>query len=59
MFARLVGESFARNPRRKVLTAAALVVGMAVVGVGLVRLGLGRRLVDAGVLLPARFRRLQ
>jgi putative ABC transport system permease protein len=30
MFARLVGESFARNPRRKVLTAAALVVGMAV-----------------------------
>jgi putative ABC transport system permease protein len=30
MFARLVRESFARNPRRKVLTAAALVVGMAV-----------------------------
>jgi putative ABC transport system permease protein len=30
MFARLVGESFARNPRRKILTAAALVVGMAV-----------------------------
>src|SRR6266849_6208318 len=30
MFARLVGESFARNPRRKVLTAAALVLGMAV-----------------------------
>jgi putative ABC transport system permease protein len=30
MFARLVGESFRRNPRRKVLTAAALVVGMAV-----------------------------
>ena len=30
MFARLVGESFVRNPRRKVLTAAALVVGMAV-----------------------------
>ncbi|HKS80081.1 MAG TPA: ABC transporter permease [Candidatus Acidoferrales bacterium] len=30
MFARLVGESFIRNPRRKVLTAAALVVGMAV-----------------------------
>jgi putative ABC transport system permease protein len=30
MFARLVGESFARNPRRKLLTAAALVVGMAV-----------------------------
>src|ERR1700691_549101 len=30
MFARLVGESFVRNPRRKVLTAAALVMGMAV-----------------------------
>jgi putative ABC transport system permease protein len=30
MFARLVSESFVRNPRRKVLTAAALVVGMAV-----------------------------
>ncbi|MGA8038245.1 MAG: ABC transporter permease [Candidatus Acidiferrales bacterium] len=30
MFARLVGESFIRNPRRKVLTAAALVLGMAV-----------------------------
>ena len=30
MFARLVRESFSRNPRRKVLTAAALVVGMAV-----------------------------
>jgi putative ABC transport system permease protein len=30
MFARLVKESFTRNPRRKVLTAAALVVGMAV-----------------------------
>ena len=30
MFARLVGESFIRNPRRKVLTAAALIVGMAV-----------------------------
>jgi putative ABC transport system permease protein len=30
MFARLVGESFVRNPRRKLLTAAALVVGMAV-----------------------------
>jgi putative ABC transport system permease protein len=30
MFARLVGESFVRNPRRKMLTAAALVVGMAV-----------------------------
>ncbi|HEY0702604.1 MAG TPA: ABC transporter permease [Candidatus Acidoferrales bacterium] len=30
MFARLVKESFSRNARRKVLTAAALVVGMAV-----------------------------
>jgi putative ABC transport system permease protein len=30
MFARLVGDSFARNPRRKILTAAALVVGIAV-----------------------------
>jgi putative ABC transport system permease protein len=30
MFARLLGESFARNPRRNVLTAAALVIGMAV-----------------------------
>ncbi|MFY9802662.1 MAG: ABC transporter permease [Candidatus Acidiferrales bacterium] len=30
MFIRLVRESFVRNPRRKLLTAAALVVGMAV-----------------------------
>jgi putative ABC transport system permease protein len=30
MFGRLVRESFVRNPRRKLLTAAALVVGMAV-----------------------------
>ena len=30
MFARLLKESFVRNPRRKLLTAAALVVGMAV-----------------------------
>jgi putative ABC transport system permease protein len=30
MFVRLVRESFLRNPRRKALTAAALVVGMAV-----------------------------
>jgi putative ABC transport system permease protein len=30
MFARLVRESFVRNPSRKLLTAAALVVGMAV-----------------------------
>jgi len=31
MFARLVGESFLRNPRRKLLTAAALAVSMAIV----------------------------
>lgn len=30
MFARLVGESFVRNPRRKILAASALMVGMAV-----------------------------
>jgi putative ABC transport system permease protein len=30
MFARLVTESFVRNPQRKLLTAAALMVGMAV-----------------------------
>src|ERR1700732_2666108 len=30
MLPRLIRESFSRNPRRKVLTAAALVVGMAV-----------------------------
>jgi putative ABC transport system permease protein len=30
MFFRVVGESFARNPRRKMLMAAALVLGMAV-----------------------------
>lgn len=30
MFARLVGESFLRNPRRKILTGAALALGMAV-----------------------------
>lgn len=30
MFARLIGESFVRNPRRTFLTAAALLVGMAV-----------------------------
>jgi len=30
MFARLVGQSFVRNPRRKLLTASALAVGMAV-----------------------------
>ncbi len=30
MFLRIVGESFLRNPRRKILTAAALALGMAV-----------------------------
>jgi putative ABC transport system permease protein len=30
MFARVVGQSFIRNPRRKLLTAAALALGMAV-----------------------------
>jgi putative ABC transport system permease protein len=45
MFARLVGESFARNPRRKILTAAALVVGMAVATAALsVALDVGDRL---------------
>lgn len=45
MFARLVGESFARNPRRKILTAAALVVGMAVATATLsVALDVGDRL---------------
>jgi putative ABC transport system permease protein len=45
MFARLVGESFVRNPRRKVLTAAALVVGMAVATATLtVALDVGDRL---------------
>ncbi len=45
MFARLVRESFVRNPRRKVLTAAALVVGMAVATATLtVALGVGDRL---------------
>jgi len=45
MFARLVGESFVRNPRRKFLTAAALVVGMAVATAALsVSLDVGDRL---------------
>ncbi|MGH9757167.1 MAG: ABC transporter permease, partial [Candidatus Acidiferrales bacterium] len=45
MFARLVKESFVRNPRRKILTAAALVVGMAVATATLtVALGVGDRL---------------
>jgi putative ABC transport system permease protein len=45
MFARLVGESFIRNPRRKILTAAALVVGMAVATATLtVALDVGDRL---------------
>jgi putative ABC transport system permease protein len=45
MFVRLVGESFVRNPRRKILTAAALVVGMAVATATLtVALDVGDRL---------------
>ncbi len=45
MFSRLVGESFARNPRRKLLTAAALVLGMAVATATLtVALDVGERL---------------
>jgi len=45
MFARLVGESFVRNPRRKILTAAAVVVGMAVATATLtVALDVGDRL---------------
>jgi putative ABC transport system permease protein len=45
MFGRLVGESFVRNPRRKILTAAALVVGMAVATATLtVTLDVGDRL---------------
>src|ERR1700747_3407754 len=45
MFARLVGESFVRDPRRKILTAAALVVGMAVATATLtVALDVGDRL---------------
>jgi putative ABC transport system permease protein len=45
MFTRLVGESFTRNPRRKLLTAAALVVGMAVATSTLtIALGVGDRL---------------
>ncbi len=45
MFARLVRESFSRNARRKALTAAALVVGMAVATATLtIALGVGDRL---------------
>jgi len=45
MFGRLVKESFIRNPRRKLLTAAALVVGMAVATSTLtIVLGVGDRL---------------
>src|ERR1700732_4747176 len=45
MVARLVGESFVRNPRRKILTAAAVVVGMAVTTATLtVALDVGDRL---------------
>lgn len=45
MFVRLVGESFVRNPRRKMVTAAALVIGMAVATATLtVALDVGDRL---------------
>lgn len=45
MFARLVGESFVRNPRRKIVTAGALVIGMAVATATLtVALDVGDRL---------------
>jgi len=45
MFARLVGESFVRNPRRKLLAAAALAAGMAVATATLtVALDVGDRL---------------
>lgn len=45
MFARLVGESLVRNPRRKLLTAAALMVGMAVATATLtIALNVGDRL---------------
>lgn len=45
MFARLVGQSLARNPRRKLLAAAALAVGMAVTTATLsVALDVGDRL---------------
>src|ERR1700733_5204038 len=45
MFARLVGESFVRNPRRILLAAAALAVGMAVTTAALsVSLDVGDRL---------------
>ena len=45
MFARLVGESLIRNPRRKLLTAAALMVGMAVATATLtIALNVGDRL---------------
>src|SRR6202142_2179212 len=45
MFARLVGESFVRNPRRILLAAAALAVGMAIATATLsVALDVGDRL---------------
>jgi putative ABC transport system permease protein len=45
MFARLVGESFIRSPRRKLLAVAALTVGMAVATATLsVALDVGDRL---------------
>ncbi|MGC2529440.1 MAG: hypothetical protein WA639_16945, partial [Candidatus Acidiferrum sp.] len=45
MFLRLVADSFTRRPRRKVLTTAALALGMAVVTAALsVSLDVGDRL---------------
>src|SRR6266699_3872502 len=64
MFFRIVSDSFARKPRRKALTAAALALGMAVATATLeVALDVGDRLareiggvdyrpVDAGAYLP-------
>ena len=52
MFFRIVSDSFARKPRRKALTAAALALGMAVATATLeVALDVGDRLAH-GTLLP-------
>jgi putative ABC transport system permease protein len=51
MFARLVGESFVRNPRRKLLAGAALVVAMAVTTANLMMA------LDVGDRLAREFRR--
>src|SRR3989441_10705241 len=52
MFLRIVRESFARTPRRKVLTAAALALGMAVAT------GTLRVVLDVGYRLALEFRSL-